>query len=182
MPICVDGKQWYVAEEYTFNNTTEAKTLIGKIYKEGANGVPSAILPIGIIIDGTCDIPTQQTLRSGGVSIAEGTFATTLGPDGTTWTNTGNLRSITVRARRSNNNDTVPGSGANQVMIQVTYNNGKVKNLDNLPSETDRKLLIVSFMTELEIDKFLSTEEAKKFCIDLKLKTGTNLQNCKSLF
>lgn len=67
-------------------------------------------------------------------------------------------------------------------MIQVTYNNGKVKNLDNLPSETDRKLLIVSFMTELEIDKFLSTEEAKKFCIDLKLKTGTNLQNCKSLF
>lgn len=122
LPICVDGIQWYVAEEYSFNNTTETKTLIGKIYKEGANGVPTVILPIGSIIDGACEIPTQQTFRSGAVSIAEGTFVASLGPDGVIWINPGSLRSVTVRARRSNNNDAVPGSGANQVMVQTTTN------------------------------------------------------------
>ena len=66
--------------------------------------------------------PTPLTLLSGGVSIANGTFATNLGPDGTTWNNPGNLKSITIRARRSNNGDAIPGSGANQVMVQTTDN------------------------------------------------------------
>lgn len=65
---------------------------------------------------------TQLTLKSGGVSIANGTLATSLGPDGTIWNNPGNLRSVTIRARRSTGTDAVPGSGANQVLIQTTDN------------------------------------------------------------
>jgi hypothetical protein len=61
-------------------------------------------------------------MRSGGVSIADGTYASLLGPDGTTWSNPGNLRSVTILARKSNGNDAIPGSGANQVMVSTVYN------------------------------------------------------------
>jgi len=66
----------------------------------------------------------QLIAKSGILSIANGTFATNLGPDGTIWNNPGGLRSVTIRARRSNGTDAIPGSGANQVLIQTTDNKG----------------------------------------------------------
>ncbi|TXG79541.1 MAG: hypothetical protein E6R13_09750 [Spirochaetes bacterium] len=66
--------------------------------------------------------PAPSTLLSGGVSIANGTFSTNLGPDGTIWNNPGGLRSITIRARRSNNGNAIVGSGANQVVVTSTDN------------------------------------------------------------
>jgi hypothetical protein len=122
LPICVAGVQWYVLESSTYNNATLTETTPVKLYKQGANGAVVTTAPVGTIVDGTCVIPTQQTLQSGGVSIASGTLAGTLGPDGTIWNNPGNLRSVTVRARRSNTSNAVPGSGSNQVMVQTTNN------------------------------------------------------------
>jgi hypothetical protein len=56
LPFCVDGIQWYAGEEYSFNNTTAVKTYIGKVYKEGALGVPTNTLPTGtLIVDGICE-------------------------------------------------------------------------------------------------------------------------------
>lgn len=68
-----------------------------------------------------CVLPTASTtLLSGGASIAEGIYSATLGPDGTSWTNPGNLKSVTILARKSNTTDAIPWSGANQVMINTT--------------------------------------------------------------
>jgi hypothetical protein len=53
LPICVNGIQWYVAEQSIINNSTGTETLI-KIYKQGANGVISTSAPVGVIIDGYC--------------------------------------------------------------------------------------------------------------------------------
>jgi len=61
-------------------------------------------------------------LRSGTLSIANGTHSTLLGPDGTAWTNPGNLKSVTILARKSNASDAIVGSGANQVMVITTDN------------------------------------------------------------
>ena len=48
---------------------------------------------------------TTLALQSGSASIANGTIASTLGPDGTAWVAPTTLKSVTVRARRSNTND-----------------------------------------------------------------------------
>lgn len=53
-------------------------------------------------------------------SIANWTFAATLWPDGTIRNNPWNLKSVTIRARRSNGIDAFPWSWANQVLIQTT--------------------------------------------------------------
>ena len=64
-----------------------------------------------------------ETIKSGSVSIANGTFATNLGPDGATWNNPGNLKSVTILARKSNTSNAIPGAGGiNQVLIQTTSN------------------------------------------------------------
>jgi hypothetical protein len=66
------------------------------------------------------------TLKSGSLSLADGTFAAGLGPDGTSWNvaslGTSLLRSITISARKSNTTDANFGSGFNQVGIITTYN------------------------------------------------------------
>jgi hypothetical protein len=53
LPICVDGVQWYVAEQILFNNATQTEVLT-KIYKEGANGAIVTVAPTGTIVDGSC--------------------------------------------------------------------------------------------------------------------------------
>jgi hypothetical protein len=57
LPICVNGSQWYVAEQSTINNSTGAETLV-KIYKQGANGSISTSTPVGTIVEGYCQILT----------------------------------------------------------------------------------------------------------------------------
>jgi hypothetical protein len=64
----------------------------------------------------------SMNLYSGSLSIASGTYATLLGPDGTLWNNPGNLKSVTIYARKSNSSDAVVGSGANQVLVITTDN------------------------------------------------------------
>jgi hypothetical protein len=71
---------------------------------------------------GACSVvPAQTTMLSGGYSIANGTWTGTLGPDGTNWSNPGNLRSVTVRARKGSNTDAIVGNG-NQVVIVTSLN------------------------------------------------------------
>lgn len=65
---------------------------------------------------------SQLVIKSGTVSIASGSHVTLLGPDGTTWSNPGNLTSVTILARKSNSTDAIVGSGANQVMVVTTDN------------------------------------------------------------
>lgn len=58
LPICVNGSQWYVAEQSTINNSTGAETLV-KIYKQGANGSISTSTPVGTIVEGYCQTTTS---------------------------------------------------------------------------------------------------------------------------
>ena len=56
LPICVDGVQWFVAEQSTFNNTTGVESLPVKIYKQGADGAIVTTAPAGTVIaDGYCE-------------------------------------------------------------------------------------------------------------------------------
>ncbi len=110
-----------VVIHYTYGVNSSGVEILKATRYTNSNGVPLSI-PVGDTVSaGACDLSTVSlTVQSGGVSIASGTFAATLGPDGTIWNNPGNLKSVTVRARRSNNNNAIPGSGANQVMVQTT--------------------------------------------------------------
>ncbi len=60
-------------------------------------------------------------LLSWGVSIASWTFAANLWPDGTIWNNPWNLKSVSIRARRSNTTNSIPWVG-NQVLVVTTDN------------------------------------------------------------
>lgn len=65
---------------------------------------------------------TTKIITSWGVSIAGWNYSNLMWPD---WTNRNNpwwLKSITIRARKSNSIDTIPWSWANQVMIVTTNN------------------------------------------------------------
>lgn len=77
-------------------------------------------------LDNDCGAATPGAplaLNTGGVSIANGVHAATLGPDGTVWNNPGGVRSVTVAARRSATSDANPtGAGSNQVLVGTTLN------------------------------------------------------------
>lgn len=77
-------------------------------------------------LDNDCGAATPGAplaLNTGGVSIANGVHAATLGPDGAVWTNPGGVRSVTVAARRSATSDANPtGAGSNQVLVGTTLN------------------------------------------------------------
>lgn len=83
-------------------------------------GISSANPPAGFSLNcANATVSNQLTLKSGGYSIAEGIHALLLGPDGTIFTNPGNLRSITIKARKGTNTDAIVGSG-NQLIINTT--------------------------------------------------------------
>lgn len=77
-------------------------------------------------LDNDCGAATPGAplaLNTGGVSIANGVHAATLGPDGAVWNNPGGVRSVTVAARRSATSDANPtGAGSNQVLVGTTLN------------------------------------------------------------
>jgi hypothetical protein len=101
------------------NTTTGFYDLIERIYN--SDGTLSTQTITATTIGCLEAAPAPLQLQSGGVSIASGTLAATLGPDGVDWTNAGNLKSITIRARRSNTNNALPGNG-NQVIITTSIN------------------------------------------------------------
>jgi hypothetical protein len=72
LPICIGGVQWYVAEEYTFNNTTLIKTLVGKVYKQGANGAIGVAVPVGDIQEGYCKYEVTVSDRDICATMANG--------------------------------------------------------------------------------------------------------------
>ena len=58
LPICISWVTRYVTDEYTINNDTGAKTLVGKLYKQWANGTVTNTAPawIGLATDWYCAI------------------------------------------------------------------------------------------------------------------------------
>lgn len=121
LPICVAGVQWFVGDIIQTDNSTGEYTS-SKVYKLGASGNIVTVQPTGVIINGNCsDLPI--TLKSGAESIANGTLASTLGPDGTTWLASSvgatNLRTVTVLARRSNTTNATL-TGGNKVVVTTT--------------------------------------------------------------
>ena len=54
LPICYDGFQYYVAEAYTVNNSTGARTFVGKLWKQQASSTVRATAPAGVGQDGYC--------------------------------------------------------------------------------------------------------------------------------
>lgn len=64
LPICVDGKQWYVREVSLVNNDTGAITNTTKEYKDGANGVITSTAPTGTIIEGACPLPDKPNITT----------------------------------------------------------------------------------------------------------------------
>ena len=58
LPICISWVTRYVADEYNIDNETGVKTVIGKLYKQGANGtvVNTAPVNIGLATDWYCAV------------------------------------------------------------------------------------------------------------------------------
>lgn len=108
LPICVAGVQWYVAEEYSYNNTTGVKTLVGKIYKQGANGAVVTVAPTGIIIDGACELKTQRQHEN---FVVTGTTTLVI-PAG----------AISISVTKTNNTGIVNISGDNGTNFPLTFN------------------------------------------------------------
>ena len=54
LPVCVSGVQWYIGEKISVANATGVET-VTKVYKNGANGVPTATAPVGTQVQGMCN-------------------------------------------------------------------------------------------------------------------------------
>ncbi len=100
-----------------YDVTTVPPTLVTTIYRNAGGTV---VTPSGAVQIGKCST-AASTYTARGVSIAAGTFAATLGPDGTTWVAPATLKSVTVGARRSNTTD-ARNTAANRV--QINFANG----------------------------------------------------------
>lgn len=59
LPVCINNAQWYVGEKVSVVNSTGTDTLT-KVYKQGADGVPTETQPLGIQIDGYCATPSRD--------------------------------------------------------------------------------------------------------------------------
>jgi hypothetical protein len=108
LPICIGGVQWYVAEEYTFNNTTLIKRLVGKVYKQGANGAIGVAVPVGVIVEGSCSIVTQRRHEN---FVITGTTPLVI-PAG----------AISISITKTNNTGFVNISGDNGINFPLTFN------------------------------------------------------------
>jgi hypothetical protein len=64
LPICVAGIQHYVAEKFQHNNSTNVTTFIEKVYKLGAEGIPTAVVPVGTLTQDYCGKAFCDTCRS----------------------------------------------------------------------------------------------------------------------
>ncbi len=53
-PICVDGVQYYFADNYNFDNSLSTRTFQPTLYKLGDNGVITTTRPTGTFIQGYC--------------------------------------------------------------------------------------------------------------------------------
>ncbi|MGL4977950.1 MAG: hypothetical protein ACRC5G_08040 [Cetobacterium sp.] len=73
---------------------------------------------------GSCSVVSNalitKTIKTGSLSIADGTFATSLGFNGTSYTPAIILKSITISARKSNTSDSNPATIGNKVVITTT--------------------------------------------------------------
>ena len=71
-----------------------------------------------------CPAPAVISLniQSAWVSIADWTYAALLWPDGISWTNSWNLKSVSIKARKGTNNDAILWSWASQIVINTLSN------------------------------------------------------------
>ena len=110
-----------VVIHYTYATNASGVEILKATRYTTSNGTPISLGVGESVTPGSCQV-SQLNLISGGVSIANGTFATNLGPDGTSWTNPGNLKSVTIRARRSNTTNANSGAITNGVVVATTDN------------------------------------------------------------
>ena len=90
LPVCVSGVQWYIGEKISVANATGVET-VTKVYKNGANGVPTATAPTGTQVQGMCNFFDTEsfcyTTTATGTVIQSGwarhqdSFAFTPGPN-----------------------------------------------------------------------------------------------------